>query len=341
MKILFVGSTAATSTSLHYYTNLVRQGHATFPWNPEFFSARRAGDRWLQKLYGGPTPQRRKQANQRLIEICRRNHFDLIFVMGENYVSAEAIEAIRRMSTQAPRFLFHSHDNLFANGIRKPGDFAKALAAYDIAFTTKSQNVDRYRALGQSNAHFIPSAFEPSVHRPIAAAESRLDETFAVSFIGTYDDSRLAWLQSAGWERMHVWGDGWRRFPNYESLKGRIHPQAIYFHEFADVCSRSLCSLGLLREEAEDRHTQRTFEIPACGTLQLAPRNDEIRTFFDENREIVLFDTPEELRDKIDFYLRNDSERERIARAGYERCLRDGHSYASRVTTMLDKLAAL
>ncbi|MBY0371195.1 glycosyltransferase [bacterium] len=338
MNILFVGSTEGTSTSLHYFTSLVRQGHAVLPWNPGYFQTTGLWQKFAQRLNRGPTPEKVARINQQLLALCRHNAFDLVFVMGENYVSREIQEQIRAEIRPAPRFLFHSHDNLFAPGILKGPNFEADLAAYDILFTTKSQNVARYQAIGQKNTYYIPSAFEPSVHRPIPQTQSRIKQDLPVSFIGTYDLSREPLLEKAGWERLNVWGNGWERSPQFNKQVGKIHPQAIYYFEFADVCSRSQCSLGLLREEAEDRHTQRTFEIPACGSLQFAPRNSEIAGFFDENKEIVLFDSPEELRDKLDYYLAHPAERQKLAEAGHRRCLTSNHTYADRTAKMIQLL---
>ena len=47
----------------------------------------------------------------------------------------------------------------------------------------------------------------------------------------------------------------------------------------------------------------RTFEIPMCGGLQLTSRNDEIASYFDDRKEIVLYDSREEMADLCRYYL--------------------------------------
>jgi spore maturation protein CgeB len=341
VNILFVGNTSGTSTSQYYYTSLLKLGHNVVSWDPRYFDTWGPVDKIVQKLNQGPSPWKVKSINEKLVRICRQNFFDLVFVMSENFVTLEAIESVRQEAITSPKFLFHSHDNLFFERIVKPPGFYQALAAFDIAFTTKSQNVQRYISVGQKNAHYLPSAYEPTVHRPIPLQQSRLTQNFEVSFVGTYDTSRIRWLEKAGWDRLHVWGDFWTRFPDYQKYQDRIDPHAIYYFEFADVCSRSKCSLGLLREEAEDQHTQRTFEIPACGSLQFAPRNDEIKNLFVEDREIVLFDSPEELKEKLNYYLTHETQRAQLAEAGFKRVRQESHTYTDRVKTMLEHVATL
>lgn len=338
MDILFVGDTGPNSSSRHYYTSLVRLGHRAVAFDPRYFRARSLAGRLAQRYRGGPSTSLRLQIANELQALCRSRKFDRIFVMSETFVSAQTIEAIRDEASRPNlKIFFHSHDNVFAPGICKPIDFAATLVAYDAVFTTKSQNVTKYRVLGQGHAYFVPSAFEPSIHRPIARGQ----KTFPVSFIGTYDRSRLPYLESIGWENLHVWGDRWNRCRVPKNARARIEARAIYGDEFAEATSRSEIALGLLREEVGDRHTQRTFEIPACGTLQLAPRTEEILSFFDEDREIVCFGMPDELRDKARFYLAHPSAQRAIARAGWRRCLADGHTYLDRTRQILELVDGL
>ncbi|WP_457608470.1 glycosyltransferase family protein [Nitratifractor sp.] len=69
----------------------------------------------------------------------------------------------------------------------------------------------------------------------------------------------------------------------------------------------------------------RLYELPANGVMQICDRGAGNATgeIFEEDKEIVLYDTIEEAVDKIRFYLNHDSHRQRIARAGYNRVMRD------------------
>lgn len=336
LKILFIGNTDRTALALHYFTNMVRLGHIVLPYDPEYFFARHVLDKIAIRVRRSPTASKQEAVARTLTSLCKKNLFDVIFVMAENFLTYDTIEEMRKASRKSLVFIYHSHDNNFSTGILKPPNFQKTLLAYDYLFTTKSYNIHRYQDLGHSQVHFLPSAFEPSHHHPISDSYSVYgDKLFDVTFLGTFDRSRAKYLDAAGWDRLRVWGDHWKQWDQFKKHKERIHNRAIYDFEFADVTSHTKCALGLLREEAEDLHTTRTFEIPACGAAQFAPRNDEIRGFFEEDKEIVLFDSPEELKDKLDFYLTHDWHRQRVAQAGYERCLRDKHTYLDRVVEIL------
>jgi spore maturation protein CgeB len=73
----------------------------------------------------------------------------------------------------------------------------------------------------------------------------------------------------------------------------------------------------------------RDFEVPMSGGFYMVEYMEELEEFFNIGKEIVCYNTPEDLLDKIKYYLNNDSEREKIRQAGYERCLKD-HSWQKR-----------
>ncbi len=337
MNVLYFGSTDGTSGALHYYNSFLRLGGTVLPFDPRYWDTSSPWEKIAYRLRKAPAKSRIDAANEKLISVVKANHFDMVFVMSENFLNGETIRRIRTEVPNPPKFLYHSHDNNYSPGILKPEDFlADTLSEYDFVFTTKSQNVERYVSDGVLDAHYVPSAYEPSVHRPLTAAESRLgDQRFEAVFVGTYDKCRDAYLDAVGWDVLRVWGGLWERYPGMRAHQDRITPRAIYYLELSDVFCHSQIVLGLLRAEAGDHHTQRTFEIPAAGALQIAPRNEEILGFFEEDKEIVCFETPEELGEKVSYYLKRKGAAEKIAAAGHKRCLQGRHTYDDRVSEML------
>jgi len=100
--------------------------------------------------------------------------------------------------------------------------------------------------------------------------------------------------------------------------------------------SRAKINLGFSTcwdtHQTHERITQirlRDFEVPMSGGFYMVEYMEELEEFFDLGKEIVCYHNPEDLADKIKYYLRHESERERIRKAGYERCLRD-HTWQKR-----------
>jgi len=81
----------------------------------------------------------------------------------------------------------------------------------------------------------------------------------------------------------------------------------------------------------------RTFEIPASGCFQIVDYRDNIDELFEIGKEIVCFRDTKDLIDKMEYYLENGDEREKIAEAGRRRVLRD-HLYTERMREMLSMI---
>jgi len=124
------------------------------------------------------------------------------------------------------------------------------------------------------------------------------EKTIDVSFCGQNYGDRAEMLDGLNVE---VYGGGW---PN----------GFIPFTKMADVLGRS--KIGISFSGGADGKTQvklRPFEICACNTLCLCEKCEGLKTFYEEGREIIFFESKQELKDKIDYYLSNEDERKEIA----------------------------
>jgi len=73
----------------------------------------------------------------------------------------------------------------------------------------------------------------------------------------------------------------------------------------------------------------RTFEIPACGGFLLTGDADNLRDYYIDGKEIVIFENKNDLAEKCKYYLEHDAERQQIAEMGYQRTIKE-HTYAHR-----------
>ncbi len=73
----------------------------------------------------------------------------------------------------------------------------------------------------------------------------------------------------------------------------------------------------------------------------VAPRTKELQAMYREGEEAVYFDSKEELLAKVRWLLEDDEARNRIAKAGRERCLQDGHSNVHRGAQIIEALEAV
>lgn len=78
----------------------------------------------------------------------------------------------------------------------------------------------------------------------------------------------------------------------------------------------------------------RIFEIMGVGGFVISNYQEELAELFEEDKEIVLFKTVDELLDKVSYYLTHDNERKNIAQKGYQKT-KDRYNYDVAIEKLL------
>jgi spore maturation protein CgeB len=126
-------------------------------------------------------------------------------------------------------------------------------------------------------------------------------------------------------------------------LPGKVIGGVLSDIEMIQMYSRSKISLGFSTcgdtHRTNERIVQirlRDFEVPMSGGFYMVEYMEELEEFFEIGKEIVCYTGPQDLADKIEYYLRHETEREAIRKAGYERCLR-GHTWRHRFEKVFEQ----
>ena len=214
--------------------------------------------------------------------------------------------------------------------------YDRGLKYYDLVVTAKSYNVPELKNLGARNILFQYQAYDKDVHKPF---ENCKEKIWDVAFVGSFEKERfesIKFLADNG-IKINIWGYRWsfiaNKYPNIIYMGGEIFKE-----EFAKAFTCSKISLNFLRKINRDLHTSRSIEIPACKGFMLAERTDEHKKLFTEDKEAVYFSGNKELLEKVSYYLSHDDERNKIADAGYNRCINSGYTYDDRIKEIIDNL---
>ena len=139
-----------------------------------------------------------------------------------------------------------------------------------------------------------------------------------------------------------VWGPRWGRGAVLSGLrKGVVKGAGIWGQAYVNALSSFKIGLGLLSKYIPEQHTSRSIEVPAAGTFLLAERTPQHEGMFQAGIEAEFFSSREEMADKAQHYLKNDSGRQRIAAKGRERCEKSGYdtdSTMKRIISEIDRL---
>ncbi len=94
------------------------------------------------------------------------------------------------------------------------------------------------------------------------------------------------------------------------------------FEQVHDVWNRSKVSFAPMGSSTDGNRLQvkgRVFEMGMSGTMMLSQRSPDIERFYEPGKEFVAYESVEDCADKARFYLRNETERARIADAYFRR----------------------
>lgn len=216
----------------------------------------------------------------------------------------------------------------------------QTIPAYDYIFTTREVNVSEIRPQN-TNVSFFEFAYFPRIHRPLP-----LDETddkqwrSDVVFIGTWEEDRCAMLETLMAKvpaEYAIHGAMWNKTKRTSPVRRALRSSGVFLDDMAKAIGGAKISLGFLRKQSRDDYTQRTFEIPACGGLLLAERTPRHLGFFREGIEAEFFEVTsiDELCCKVYALLGDQHRRDSIREAGRQALLRQHHTYADRMQTLL------
>ncbi len=113
--------------------------------------------------------------------------------------------------------------------------------------------------------------------------------------------------------------------------------------ERRDVYCRTKIGINMhFSDRPMETGNMRMYEIPAHGTMLLCDKAglNAHEQIFEPDKEAVYYDSIEDAIEKIEYYLKHDEERERIARAGFARVHRD-YDGESNLKRFLDWALAL
>jgi spore maturation protein CgeB len=196
--------------------------------------------------------------------------------------------------------------------------FAGAVDAYA---TTSHAALAAARREGLGNFTLTQwAASDAALAAPLPASACR----HPVSFVGAAYGRRRRWVASLAARGIEVacFGHGWPSGPVDTATLRAITRESVVSLNFADA------SGGGAQIKA------RVFEVPGGGGLLLTQSAPHLRDYYAPGKEIEVFDSEEELAEKVQGLLADPQRRDAIAQAGHARTRRE-HTYTARFRALL------
>ena len=206
---------------------------------------------------------------------------------------------------------------------------------YDYFFVFDPYYLDDLKKINQ-NSYYLPCAADPeNVHIEVMPFDKR-NYISEVSFIGSHEKKRENLLRNLTNYNLNVWGYRWKYIQD-KKLINNVRNNIPKGKEMCKLFNLSKVNLNIHALHSINGVNLRTFEILATKSFMLCDYFSEIPKLFRMNKEIVCYNNLNDLKHKIDYYLANEKERNKISLAGYKRVLKE-HTVLHRIKTIISKI---
>ena len=223
------------------------------------------------------------------------------------------------------------------------------LRGFDLLLSAFPHFVERFRALGVDSEFLQIGFYERVLDR---LRDRRIDpgpeaqRPHALSFVGGIDPRYSQ--HRAGTELLErvaaelpleVWGYGAEGLAADSALRRAYRGEA-WGIDMYGVLARSRIVVNRHGPiTAGYTNNMRLFEATGAGAMLITEAAPNLADYFEPGHEVVTYDGPADLMEKLRHYLEHDEERKRIAAAGQARSLRD-HSYRKVIARLSEILKA-
>lgn len=263
--------------------------------------------------------------DSKIISTAKSFKPDLIFVLKAKDIRPQTLKKLRTIAKLA---------NYYPETFDHWERIKRISQYYDYFFNYDSEVVKRLKETGYTNAYYLPFSAEIDQNAIFPDFKQR---KYAVSFVGSFMSIRytqretiLSQIKDLG---LNIWGSkAWLDTGLKEYYRGRPETEEMF-----DIYRKSkiVVNIDLMLGVDGTGVNLRPFEVTSCGAMLLNHDDrKDIFNLFEEGKEFMSFKGPDDIREKVEYFLNHQDELEGIARAGFEKT-KSKHSYLSRIQEVI------
>ena len=278
---------------------------------------------WNKIRYG------KKIMNSKFIEFVKKEKPDYIFMcFGPDEFYLDTFLKLRVVSPKTKIFGTFGDDDL---------EFEKysryIMLFLDYGLIHQNNYVGKYKKDG------IKDVFEVTGLNTKIFEHLDIKKKYDVTFIGApstekSDRYRLIRFLKENNVNLKLFGWAWDKYPEFRDIYGG----PLSNEEMIKVINQSKIYLCFSKNAYGTPHMKgKVFEGGACKTFVLAEYYEPYLKLFKEGKELIMFKNKEDLLRKINYFLKNEKERERIAAATYKKII-EKYNLSMQLKNIFDKI---
>lgn len=274
-----------------------------------------------------------ERSNEELVAFIRRSDFTHVFFLKGTFVLPQTILELKKYNIHCSCFNPDDPFNKSTWGGSQHSNILDSVQHYNDYFIWSRSLVGKIKNNYEIPTHYFPFAIDEKLIKRFTG----LKRSYDVSFIGNSDTERQKWINGIADQidanslikKVDVFGMYWKKH-NKVSLNG-----GKFGEDYFKVFYQSKININILRQQNKGDTNMRTFEIPATNNFMMHESSVEAESFFKPDVDAVYFSSVEEFLDKSNYYLKNETLREKIALSGYNRSIKDGYTYTERIKSII------
>lgn len=278
--------------------------------------------------------------NRIIVEKANAFNPDLFFVFNEGYVLTDTVKYLKKKGV----FLLSVIGDDPFDSFRFL-ELPYSLGYFDKIFVGEKYWIPKIKLVApNADVRKIESGYDPeyfNVNKVVQLSQISIDkinckvaftgESYGRRVEGGYRSSVLSNLVNYG---LKIWGDeGWKyQFKFYPELRKAYSGGRLSYDELITLYGSNAINLNLSSPQVISAFQPRLLEIIACGGFVISENKEDSMEVFGDN--LVTFDSVEELKEKVEYFITNPSERSRYVQA----CLKivEKHSWTSKIKEILN-----
>lgn len=205
----------------------------------------------------------------------------------------------------------------------------RPLFEYNLIISSFPHYVKMFKQWG-IESKYLKLAVDSEIPKKIRLKKRIYDVTFVGGLIPYHKKGNLALSKLATEVKVDIWGYGEKTLPLRSPIKKNFHGQA-WGRKMYEIFAQSKIVINRHIDIAKDfANNLRMFEATAMGALLITDHKKNMNEFFEVGREVVTYINPDDLIQKVKYYLAHLKEAEKIAKAGQKRTLKE-HTYRLRM----------
>lgn len=276
-----------------------------------------------------------KRMNRKLIDLAKDCQPALFLEAGGWNILPETIEILNKMGVKTVLWT--------VDPPRVFDTIIKAAPYYDYVFTQGSEAYDILQEHNIKKLYWMPFACDPDLHRPVELTDEEMNKYGCdVSFVGSGGDlylQRREILESLTDFNPGIWGPGWESLPAGSPLKKFIRGGQTRPEEWVKIFSASKIVFHSHYNDPSGKvpcfqASPRVYEALACGALFVCDNQRDVLRLFNSGEHLIVFNSVQELKEIIDYYLKHPAEAKTIAEKGRKEAV-EKHTYNHRIKKIL------